>query len=109
MIQLSHSAINEVLRLKARTQNPGLKLRIAVLLNGCLDRSYAMTLDNILQPGDQVYDCDSLQVVVSPDTLPYIDGLVVDYSEDLMGGSFRFHNPNAVQSCSCGNSFSISS
>jgi iron-sulfur cluster assembly protein len=31
----------------------------------------------------------------------------LDYSEDLMGGGFRFHNPNAAQSCSCGNSFSI--
>jgi Fe-S cluster assembly iron-binding protein IscA len=31
----------------------------------------------------------------------------LDYSEDLMGGGFRFHNPNAIETCGCGNSFRL--
>jgi iron-sulfur cluster assembly accessory protein len=34
--------------------------------------------------------------------------LQIDYSEDLMGGGFRFQNPNATANCGCGNSFAIS-
>ena len=43
---------------------------------------------------------DSLQ-------LNYLNGLILDYSEDLMGGGFRFNNPNAKVACGCGNSFSV--
>jgi iron-sulfur cluster assembly accessory protein len=106
MIQLSQTAIAEVLRLRARSQNPELKLRISVIPSGCLDFSYSLLFDQI-RPDDQVYDCRDIQVIVSSGTLDYVDGLVLDYSEDLMGGGFRFHNPKAIQSCGCGNSFLV--
>ncbi len=107
MIQLSASATDEVLRLKAKTHNPSSKLRISVLSGNCLNFSYSLTFDIDDQPGDQLYQNDNISIIVSSQALPYLDGLVLDYSEDLMGGGFRFHNPNSIQSCSCGNSFSI--
>ncbi|PZV12809.1 MAG: iron-sulfur cluster assembly accessory protein [Leptolyngbya sp.] len=108
MIQLSASATSEVLRLKAKTHNADAKLRISVSPGSCLDLSYSLTFDVDAQPEDYLYQqTTSISILVSSNALPYLDGLVLDYSEDLMGGGFRFHNPNAVQSCSCGNSFSI--
>jgi len=38
--------------------------------------------------------------------LLYLEGTKLDYSEDLMGGGFRFENPNVASSCGCGISFS---
>jgi iron-sulfur cluster assembly accessory protein len=108
MIQLSPTATIEILRLRAKTQEPDPQLRIAVVNSGCLPLSYSLSFDSGGQPGDQTYHCNEITVVVSSETLPYVGGLVIDYSEDLMGGGFRFHNPNALQTCSCGNSFSIS-
>lgn len=108
MIQLSESAIHEVLRLKAKRKNPDLLLRLGIQFNGCLGVSYSIGFDKMAQPDDQVCVCDDLHIVVDPQSLPYLNGLVVDYSEDLMGGGFRFHNPQAAQSCGCGNSFSVS-
>lgn len=108
MIQLSPTATTEILRLRAKSQAPDPKLRIAVISNGCLPLSYLLSFDSGAQPGDQTYPCNQITVVVSSEILPYVDGLVIDYSEDLMGGGFRFHNPNALQTCSCGNSFAIS-
>ncbi|MBM0743654.1 iron-sulfur cluster assembly accessory protein [Phormidium sp. CLA17] len=108
MIQLSASATNEVSRLKAKTHSADSKLRISVLSGSCLNFSYSLTFDRDAQPEDHVYQSASISVLVSSKALPYLNGLVLDYSEDLMGGGFRFHNPNAIQSCSCGNSFSIS-
>ncbi len=108
MIQLSPTATIEILRLRAKSREPDPKLRIAVIHSGCLPLSYALSFDAGIHSGDQTYSCNQITVVVSSEFLPYIDGLVIDYSEDLMGGGFRFHNPNALQTCSCGNSFAIS-
>ncbi|MEX0268364.1 HesB/IscA family protein [Leptolyngbyaceae cyanobacterium UHCC 1019] len=109
MIQLSTSATSEVLRLKAKTHNTDSKLRISVLSGSCLELSYSLTFDIDAQPGDHIYENAKISILVSSENLFYLDGLILDYSEDMMGGGFRFHNPNALQSCSCGNSFSIQS
>jgi iron-sulfur cluster assembly accessory protein len=108
MIQLSSTATTEILRLKARSQEADPKLRISVVRNGCLTFSYALSFDSEIKAGEQTYSCDQIAVVINPEALAWVEGLVIDYSEDLMGGGFRFHNPNAVQTCSCGNSFAIS-
>ncbi len=109
MVQLSASATSEVLRLKAKNRNSDSKLRISVLSGNCLDFSYSLTFGVDVQPGDRLYQNANIVTIVSFKDLPYLHGLVLDYSEDLMGGGFRFHNPNVVQSCSCGNSFSVQS
>lgn len=108
MIQLSPTATTEILRLRGKSQEPDPKLRIAVINSDCLPLSYSLSFDGVGHPEDQIYLCNQITVVVSSETLPYLDGLIVDYSEDLMGGGFRFHNPNAMRTCSCGNSFAIS-
>jgi iron-sulfur cluster assembly protein len=64
-----------------------------------------MSFEAMAQPIDQVFDCGAVQVVIDPQSWPYLNGLTLDYTEDLMGGSFRFDNPNAKQTCSCGHSF----
>ena len=56
---------------------------------------------------DRVYDYGQVKVVVDSLQLNYLNGLILDYSEDLMGGGFRFNNPNAKVACGCGNSFSV--
>ncbi|NET37201.1 MAG: iron-sulfur cluster assembly accessory protein, partial [Cyanothece sp. SIO1E1] len=81
--------------------------RLGVQTGGCSDWLYTMGFDQTVQPEDQVYTCGGIQVVIDNRDLDRIDGLTIDYSEDLMGGGFRFHNPKAFHHCGCGNSFSI--
>jgi iron-sulfur cluster assembly accessory protein len=66
-----------------------------------------MEFDAELSPDDLVDDCGTVKVVVDSQQLNYLKGLTLDYSEDLMGGGFRFKNPNAKIGCGCGNSFSV--
>jgi iron-sulfur cluster assembly accessory protein len=75
---------------------------------GCADWFYDLAFDTTVQPQDQVLELQNLCVIIDPESLNYINELSLDYSEDLMGGGFRFHNPQATSTCSCGNSFSIS-
>jgi iron-sulfur cluster assembly accessory protein len=106
MIQLSQTAKSEIERLKSK-QQPNALVRLAVKPGGCSDLFYDMSFDEIVQEGDRTFDVSGLQVLIDNQSLQYVNGLVLDYSEDLMGGGFRFHNPQAVATCSCGNSFSI--
>jgi iron-sulfur cluster assembly protein len=46
-------------------------------------------------------------VIVDEDSLKYVDGSEVDYTESLMGSGFQVNNPNVVASCGCGSSFRI--
>ncbi|TAF52542.1 MAG: iron-sulfur cluster assembly accessory protein [Oscillatoriales cyanobacterium] len=48
---------------------------------------------------------DDLLIAIEDRHANYLRGLMIDYSEDLMGGSFRFENPNATRTCSCGSAF----
>ena len=57
-----------------------------------------------IEPGGEV---NGISVSIDLQQLAYLDNLKLDYSEDLMGGGFRFQNPLATSVCGCGNSFSI--
>jgi iron-sulfur cluster assembly accessory protein len=109
MIQLNHAAANEVKRLQSKQKKPDVCFRLGVQPGGCCHWYYTMTFDDLVNDNerDRVYESESIKIVVSEEHLKYLDGLTLDYSEDLMGGSFRFNNPNATQSCSCGHSFFI--
>ncbi|HBE21343.1 MAG TPA: iron-sulfur cluster assembly accessory protein [Cyanobacteria bacterium UBA11149] len=107
MITLSKAAINEIKRLKLKRQNPEAKLRLGVQPGGCADFYYTMDLDETVKEGDRISDCGDITVIVDEQSCQYIADLSLDYSEDLMGGGFRFHNPKAVDNCGCGNSFRV--
>jgi iron-sulfur cluster assembly accessory protein len=55
---------------------------------------------------DTVVDADGVTLVVDPKSLLFLYGLQLDYSAALIGGGFKFSNPNATSSCGCGTSFS---
>ncbi|MBD1922785.1 iron-sulfur cluster assembly accessory protein [Microcoleus sp. FACHB-831] len=107
MINISKAAKGEILRLRSKRQNQDLCLRLAVKQGGCSGFSYSIEFERMEGSEDNVYDCGGIIVLVAAEDLKFINGLTIDYSEDLMGGGFRFHNPNAVQSCGCGNSFAV--
>lgn len=107
MISLSRAAILEVKRLQHRCFDGATNaiLRLGVQSGGCSDFYYTLEFVAALNQDDRLWQCDDLQVAVDAHSLPYLKGLTLDYSEDLMGGGFRFDNPNAEQHCGCGNSF----
>jgi iron-sulfur cluster assembly protein len=107
MIQLSQAAIAEINRLKMKQRHPQAVFRLEIQPGGCSEFHYVLKFDSGIKPTDQVLNCGGMSVVVDPQSLSCVSGLAIDYSEDLMGGGFRFHNPNATQNCGCGNSFSI--
>jgi iron-sulfur cluster assembly protein len=53
-----------------------------------------------------VFEIEGLKVFVDPKSYLFLGGMTLDYSTDLLNGGFRFLNPNAKRTCSCGTSFS---
>jgi iron-sulfur cluster assembly accessory protein len=109
MIQMTTAATQEVLRRKSKQNDPDLLFRLTVRPGGCCDWVYHFGFDSVPKPTDIVCQCGPLGVVTDGESLPHLDGLTLDYSEDLMGGGFRFQNPNAARTCGCGHSFVVKS
>lgn len=82
-------------------------LRLGVRNTGCSGYMYTIGLVDTINPDDQIFESRGIKVVVSPQNMPYLDGLEVDYAKEGLNEGFRFHNPNAKEMCGCGESFSV--
>jgi iron-sulfur cluster assembly protein len=115
MIEISKAAIAEIKRMQTVRQQTDSKFRLGLSSGGCKDFYYTIDLEDSVPPGegyanehdDRVYDVGGVSVLIDCQQLQYLDKIKLDYSEDLMGGGFRFQNPCATSVCGCGNSFSI--
>lgn len=107
MIQLTPAACKEINRLRQRQNQPGALCRLGLQPSSCAQWSYTLSLDDAVTENDDVYTFEDIRLVVERDRLDYIRGLKIDFSEDLMGGAFRFDNPLSTESCRCGYAFAI--
>jgi iron-sulfur cluster assembly accessory protein len=109
LITVSDSAIDQLNGLIAgqATPTPQLGLRVYIQSGGCSGFSYGMGLDeNPPKEDDHVIDAtEHLKVYIDSYSAQYLEGAEIDYVDELMGGGFTIHNPNAVRTCGCGHSF----
>ncbi|MBN3299268.1 ISCA2 protein, partial [Amia calva] len=88
--------------------NPGEYLRVQVEGGGCSGFQYKFIVESIKNEDDRVFEQSGVQVLVDQDSLEFIKGAMLDYSEELIRSSFQVvHNPQAEHGCSCGTSFSV--
>jgi iron-sulfur cluster assembly protein len=105
-VRLTEAAGAKVAALVAR-ENQGEYLRIAITGGGCNGLSYKLRFVPEPKRGDILVRSAGAQVLVDARTALYLKGSVLDYSSRLIAGGFKFSNPNAKASCSCGESFSV--
>ena len=106
LVRLTEAAGSKVRALIAR-ENQGEFLRVAITGGGCNGLSYKLKFAPEPRRGDILVRSAGVQVIVDPRTALYLKGTVLDYSTQLIAGGFKFSNPNAKASCSCGESFSV--
>ena len=95
------------LRALIERENRGEFLRIKITGGGCNGLSYKMKFVAEPKRGDILVRSAGAQVLVDTKSALYLRGTHLDYSDKMVGGGFKFSNPNAKSSCSCGESFSI--
>jgi len=106
VITLSEAALKEVKRLINVQGITEGGLRLGVKGGGCSGLSYTINFDEKIGPHDQVQDVGGVKVIVDAKSAIYLQGTQLDFQKDLMGGNFKFVNPNAEKTCGCGESFS---
>ena len=106
LVRLTAAAGAKVAALIAREQQ-GELLRIAITGGGCNGLSYKLRFVTEPRKGDILVRTGGVAVVVDPKTALYLKGTQLDYSSKMVAGGFKFSNPNAKASCSCGESFSV--
>jgi iron-sulfur cluster assembly accessory protein len=105
MITLTSQAAAELSRMLEKKGVPHSGLRLAIERGGCAGLQYAMRI-NEAQPGDIVIDHPSgARLFVAADSVDFLRGSEIDYSDALSDAGFKIHNPNAARSCGCGTSF----
>lgn len=106
LVRLTEAAGKKVAALVAR-EGQGTYLRVAIAGGGCNGLSYKLRFAPEPKKGDILVETAGAQVLVDPKTALYLKGTHIDYSSALIAGGFKFTNPNAKASCSCGESFSL--
>ncbi|MCA9412331.1 MAG: iron-sulfur cluster insertion protein ErpA [Candidatus Omnitrophica bacterium] len=105
MIAITEGAASEAKRLMEQENLQEYVLRVGVQGGGCSGLSYTLGFDNTVNDTDHIMEDHGIRLVCDNKSMLYLNGAVLDYSSDLMGGGFKFNNPNAKTTCGCGSSF----
>ena len=106
LVRLTAPAGVKVAALIAR-ERQGDFLRVAITGGGCNGLSYKLRFAAEPKRGDILVRSAGIPVLVDAKTALYLKGTELDFSDKMIGGGFKFTNPNAKASCSCGESFSV--
>jgi iron-sulfur cluster assembly protein len=105
MLKITPSAEAEIKRLQLNSPKPEKIIYLTLKSGGCCDLTYTFefkqTVDMV------VWEGEGIKIAIAPEAQPYLENLKIDYAEDLMGGGFRFENPQATSTCSCSQSFCV--
>jgi iron-sulfur cluster assembly protein len=86
--------------------NGEIGLRLGVIGGGCSGLSYEMEFSE-RRSDDSLIECDGFTVLLDPKSTIYLKGVTLDFRDGLQDRGFVFANPNATNTCGCGESFSV--
>jgi len=102
---VTDTAAAKAAALLAERSDENAAIRVFVKSGGCSGYMYGMAIDDRRLEGDREFEDKGVRMVVDKMSWPLLAGSEVDYVENMMGGGFSVHNPNASSSCGCGSSF----
>lgn len=106
LIAIREKAAAQLKAIMSGQNKEGYGLRVMVTGGGCSGLQYKMQIEPSSRENDRVIESEGIKVFVDPKSALYLGGTQIDYDESLMGGGFKFVNPNATGGCGCGKSFS---
>ena len=101
-INFTKKAVEKINQLISKKPS-GTFFRIAVKGGGCSGFKYDFSFDDKIDN----YDLKHENIVIDKSSLTMLKGSEIDFSEELIGKSFKISNPKTKSSCGCGISFSF--
>ncbi len=107
LVSVTQKAVDQIRSIR-KTEAPPADhgLRLAVIGGGCSGLSYKIEF-SAPKEKDHVLVCDDVKIFIDPKSAIYLKGVVLEYRDGLQGKGFVFENPNAKNTCGCGESFSL--
>ena len=109
MLTVTESAAQKAIALINNSEpstESDLGLRMQVVGGGCSGFQYNLEF-GASKDTDRVFEFHGLKVFIDPRSTLYLAGSVLDYNDGLMDSGFKITNPNAKNTCGCGESFSV--
>ena len=104
-IALTDVAAEKVQALLAQEDRNDLSLRVAVQPGGCSGLRYQLFFDDRALEGDTITEFGAVKVVTDKASTPLLVGASIDFVDTIEKQGFTIDNPNAQNSCACGDSF----
>jgi iron-sulfur cluster assembly protein len=103
-VKFTQGAIRKLEEIRATTEDVAPYLRVGVKGGGCSGLSYLLAFDQKTEKDDE-YSVAGIPVIMEKVHVMYVLGMEVDFEEGLNSRGFVFNNPNAKDTCGCGESF----
>lgn len=108
LFEISDRAAAQAKSLLASRAPQDRAMRVKVTPGGCSGFNYNLAPWSGPAPMDDYrVDLEDLTVYVDKNSLLFLAGTILDYENTFFSRRFIFKNPNAIASCSCGESFSV--
>lgn len=105
-ITLTEEAANHINN-QIEKSGEGIGLRVGVKKSGCSGFAYTLNIAQEVNESDKIFESHGAKVLVDADSLPYLDGMQIEYARQGLGYAFKFNNPNVKDQCGCGESFAV--
>lgn len=106
LTEVAELRLRAFLQGSAKAENQAQRgVRFSVVDGGCSGYQYSLDITNEPKPDDLYEQQGKIRVYIDKESAPLLEGVVVDYVEGLTQSGFKFSNPNATDTCGCGQSF----
>ena len=105
MITITDVAVSQINKMMSEQEEEINYLRVGVQGGGCSGLTYGMGFETESSENDLTFEKGGLKVLVDKEDASILQGLKIDYKQNMMSGGFTIDNPNAVATCGCGSSF----
>lgn len=107
IISITEKALQHIREIYAKEEKKlDSGLRVGVIGGGCSGLSYKIEFSE-KKDKDHVIDYGDIKIFIDPKSSIYLKGVELDFKDGLNGKGFVFNNPNATNTCGCGESFSV--
>jgi iron-sulfur cluster assembly protein len=105
-VTLTDSAAKHVANFLQK-RGKGIGLRLGVRTSGCSGMAYKLEFVDAMNEDDLVFESAGVKVIVDAKSLPYLEGMELDFAREGLNEGFKFNNPNVKDQCGCGESFNV--
>lgn len=106
-ITATEKAIDKILSLLNQRQTPDQYLRISLQGGGCSGLMYHYEFISDPDEKDKLFKFGDVKICIDKKSYLFLNGMEIDYQDDLLKSGLVFNNPNASRSCGCGESISF--